>query len=132
MFDLGFSATQTAARFCASRPTIYKLLRNTDIEHSQRFTVVNDELDRITCQIKEAHPNAGEINVIGHLRACKIRVQRQRVRASIHRVDPQGPSEWSSRNFHPRVYETPCPNYVWHLDGNHKLVKWGFVTHLAI
>jgi hypothetical protein len=21
---------------------------------------------------------------------------------------------------------------VWHLDGNHKLVKWGFVTHLAI
>ena len=132
MFDLGFSAPQTAARFCASRPTIYKLLRNTDIEHSQRFTVVNDELDRITCQIKEAHPNAGEINVIGHLRARKIRVQRQRVRASIHRVDPQGPSEWSSRNFHPRVYETPCPNYVWHLDGNHKLVKWGFVTHLAI
>lgn len=122
-----------AARFCVSRPTIYKLLRNTDIEHSQRFTVANDdELDRIICQIKEAHPNAGEINVIGHLRARKIRVQRQRVRASIHRVDPQGPSERSSRNFHPRVYETPCPNYVWHLDGNHKLVKWGFVTHLAI
>ena len=105
-----------------SRPTIYKLLRDAGIERSQRFTVVNDnKLDRIIREIKEAHTNAGEVNLIRHLRARKINVQR--VRASIHRVDPQGPSERSSRNFHPRVYETPCPNYIWHLDGNHKFVK---------
>ncbi len=133
MFDLGFTVSQMATRFNLSRPTVYKLLSEAGIEHSARFTGIDDtQLDRIIAEIKEAHPNAGEINVIGHLRARKIRVQRNRVRASIHRVDPQGPAERSSRNFHPRLYETPCPNYVWHLDGNHKLVKWGFVTHLAI
>ena len=104
MFQLGFTITQIAARFCVSSPTVYKLLSDAGIEHSQRFIVVNDnELDIIIREIKEACPNAGEVNVIGHLRARKINVQRQRVRASIHRVDPQGPSERSTRNFHRRV-----------------------------
>ena len=70
--------------------------------------------------------------MIGHLRARGINVQRKRVRASIHRVDPEGPSTRIARTFRRRVYETPSPNFVWHIDGNHKLVKWGFVTHLAI
>ena len=133
MFDMGFTVTQMATRFNLSRPTVYKLLSEAGIDHSARFTIIDDsQLDRIIAEIKEAYPNEGEVNVIGHLRTRGIRVQRNRVRAPIHRVDPQEPAERSSRNFHPRVYETPCPNFVWHLDGNHKLVKWGFVTHLAI
>ena len=133
MFDMGFTVTQMATRFNLSRPTVYKLLSEAGINHSARFTIIDDsQLDRIIAEIKEAYPNAGEVNVIGHLCARGIRLQRNRVRAAIHRVDPQGPAERSSRNFHPRVYETPCPNFVWQLDGNHKLVKWGFVAHLAI
>ena len=133
MFDLGFSVSQLAVRFSVSSVTVYKLLNNAGIEHSERFSSIDDsELDRIISDIKVTHPNAGEVNIVGHLRARKIQVQRNRVRASIHRIDPQGPSERSSTNFHLRVYETPCPNYVWHIDGNHKLVKWGFVTHRAI
>ena len=26
----------------------------------------------------------------------------------------------------------PCPNYIWHIDGNHKLIRWGLVLHHAI
>ena len=26
----------------------------------------------------------------------------------------------------------PCPNYVWHIDGNHKLVRWRLVVHHGI
>ena len=133
MFDLGFSITQMGARLGVSRPTIYKLLSDAGIDHSGRFnSITNAELDRIISEIKISHPNAGETNIMGHLRARNVRVQRNRLRGTIHCVDPQGPSTCSSRNFHARVYETPCPNYVWHIDGNHKLVKWGFVTHLAI
>ena len=113
--------------------TVYKLLGETGVEYSARFTNIDDShLDKIIAEIKETHPNTVKIIVMGHLRARNIRVQRNRVRASIHRVDPQGPIERNSRNFHPRVYDTPCPNYVWHLNRNHKLVKWGFVTHLGI
>ena len=26
----------------------------------------------------------------------------------------------------------PYPNYVWHLDGHHKLIRWHFVVHGAV
>lgn len=26
-----------------------------------------------------------------------------------------------------RSYDVPCPNAVWHIDGNHKLVRWKLV-----
>ena len=29
-------------------------------------------------------------------------------------------------------FDSPCPNYVWHMDGNHKLIKWKIVTYLSI
>ena len=121
------------ARLGVSRPTVYRLLKDAGIDYSKRFhEITNTELDRTVADIKVSHPNAEEINIMGHLRARNIRLQRNRVREAIHRVDPEGPSTRSSRNFHSRVYESPCPNYIWHIDGNHKLVKWGFVTHLAI
>ena len=31
-----------------------------------------------------------------------------------------------------RVCSVPCPNYIWHIDGNHKLIRWGLVLHNAI
>ena len=31
-----------------------------------------------------------------------------------------------------QVYHAEGPNYVWHIDGNHKLIKYRFVVHGAI
>jgi len=31
-----------------------------------------------------------------------------------------------------RVYSVPGPNALWHLDGNHKLIRWGLVIHGGI
>ena len=31
-----------------------------------------------------------------------------------------------------RTYHSAGPNFVWHVDGNHKLIKWRFVLHGAI
>ncbi|TFK84419.1 hypothetical protein K466DRAFT_553601 [Polyporus arcularius HHB13444] len=28
-----------------------------------------------------------------------------------------------------RVYSVPYPNYLWHIDGHHKLIRWGIVIH---
>ena len=30
------------------------------------------------------------------------------------------------------VYSVPCPNYIWRIDGSHKLVRWRFVIHHGI
>ena len=28
-----------------------------------------------------------------------------------------------------RVYNVPGPNYLWHIDSNHKMISWRFVIH---
>lgn len=28
-----------------------------------------------------------------------------------------------------RVYEAPQSNYVWNIDGHHKLIQWGIIIH---
>ena len=72
---------------------MYKLLANAGKPYQERYNELTDlQLDSVIREIKETHPNAGETNVIGHLRARNIRVPRRRVRHSIHRVDPEGPS----------------------------------------
>ena len=83
-------------------------------------------------RIKQEHPNDGEIMVAGHLLKEGVRVQRAKLRRSIHRVDPEGVAERRSVAVRRRAYHVPSPNEVWHIDGHHKLIKWRLVTHGGI
>ena len=47
-------------------------------------------------------------------------------------VDPQGGDDRRCRRIRCRVYSVPYPNFIWHLDGNHKLIRWHFVVHVGI
>lgn len=65
--------------------------------------------------------------VHGHLE----HVHGQHVCDAIHHVDPNV----SARKRPPinrRVYSVLCPNYLWHTDGNHKMIRQGFVIHHGI
>ena len=90
------------------------------------------KLDSAISTIKESHPNDGEVMVTGHLLHKGICVPRHHVRASIHRVDPEGVAERKSKAIRRRVYHVPHPNDVWHIDGNRKLIKWCFVVNGGI
>ena len=50
--------------------------------------------------------------------------------AHIYRVQGQ------QRQIHPpkirREYSVPGPNYLWHADGNHKLIRYRIIVHAAI
>lgn len=56
-------------------------------------------------------------------------MQRSRLRSSIHRVC--GTSR-VSQPIYRRTYSVAGPNALWHLDGNHKLIRWRLVIHGAI
>ena len=49
-------------------------------------------------------------------------------KSNIHTVDPDGVEERKKK----RVYRNPFSNFVWHIDGNHKLVRWRLVIHHTI
>ena len=61
-----------------------------------------------------------------------LRIQRQRIRDSISRVDPIGNFDRWAAVIPCLVYSIPDPNYLWHMDGNLKLVMYGVVLHAAI
>src|SRR6478609_9464543 len=74
----------------------------------------------------------GERELIGHIHALGYKVQRFRVRNSIHATDP---INTALRWFDPinrRPYSVPSPNSLWHIDSNMKIVRWGFTIHAAI
>ena len=89
-------------------------------------------MDEVLIGIKRDHPSSGEIMIAGHLRSRGLVVQRSRLRASLHRVDAAGINARRLKTIQRRSYDVPAPNYVWHIDGTHKLIKWKFVTHVAI
>ena len=84
--------------------------------------------------VKTDHTNAGEVMVLGHLHAEGIHVPRAKIRhaSAIHCLDPLGPTECRRPPIRRWVYSVPCPNYVWHIDGNHKLIKCHLVVHHGI
>ena len=70
----------------------------------------------------------------GHLKANNVNVTWCRVRSSLWRVDPVG---ILSRTIQAtliirRKYCVPGSLALWHVDVNHKLIRWGFVIHGAI
>lgn len=42
-------------------------------------------------------------------------------------MDDIGIHERSKRRLHRRVYSVTGPNHLWHIDSNHKLVRWHFI-----
>ncbi|PIK62376.1 hypothetical protein BSL78_00695 [Apostichopus japonicus] len=78
------------------------------------------------------NPNYGEKMVRGLVASKGIKVQRQRLRQSLRRVDPQGIQRRKATALHRRQYRVEGPNSVWHVDGNHKLIRWRFVIHGGI
>ena len=65
----------------------------------------------------------------GYLKSQSVSIQRRRLRESIHRI--RGHST-TSRRIQRRVYNVPGPNYLWHADGHHKLIRYRLVIHGAI
>ena len=121
-----------ASFFEVSRPCIYKAIRDYGIEY-RKFTDLSDSrLQEIVASVKENHPRAGEVMLQGHLRVQGLHVQRNRLCTAIHHDDPMGADARRRPPIRRRVYSALCPNYLWHIDGNHKLIRWRIVLHHAV
>uniref|UniRef100_A0A3B3I1H5 Integrase catalytic domain-containing protein n=1 Tax=Oryzias latipes TaxID=8090 RepID=A0A3B3I1H5_ORYLA len=66
------------------------------------------------------------------LRAQGVLVTRSRVREMLTRVNPTAAARRWSQTVARHVYHVPYPDSLWHIDGNMRLIRWGFVIHGAI
>jgi hypothetical protein len=110
------------------RNTLHRKMKSYGI--SRKFDDVSDaDLDALASAFKADKPNAGFRYLVGYLRCRGIRVQKDRVRDALRRVDGLGQELRRRKTIQRRKYKVPRPNYLWHLDGHHKLIMWGIVIH---
>ena len=129
---LNYTWTKIAAILGISRSTLYRRLEQGGVSPDDHTPLTDQQLDEVIISLKESHPNDGEVLIQGHLVTMGIKVTRQALRASIHRVDHDNVIARRRQVIRRRVYSVPHPNAVWHIDGNHKLIRWRFVIHGAI
>jgi hypothetical protein len=95
-----------------------------------RFSEISDrDLDILVRHFKKHKPTSGLRYVIGFLKRHQIRVQKRRVRLSMRRIDGLGQILRNHEAIDRRTYKVPRSNYLWHMDGHHKMIRWGIVIH---
>ena len=56
-----------------------------------------------------------------------MQVQRSRLRQCLKQLDEDGIRARKRRRLRRRTYNVSAPNNLWHIDSNHKLIRWHFV-----
>ena len=87
------------------------------------YPITDEELDEVITTLQQQFPNWGNRQMYGYLLHCGMRVQFHRVRESQSRIDPEG-SMMRRLVLRRRSYFVPGPQHLWHVDGNHKLIRW--------
>lgn len=129
----GFSKSKIAKILGVSRQTFYNRYSTWTSGTFDKFMMISEtDLDEKVKEIKLTHPNDGEVMMSGHLRSQGIRIPRSKLRASLHRVDPEGIANRKAKAVKRRVYHVEGANHVWHVDGNHKMIQWRIVVHGGI
>ena len=128
----GFSIKEISMLLSVSERTVYRRMASYGLRKHVFSDISDLELDEVVGQLTKDFPNCGE-NMIGQfLRGKDVTVQRCRLRESLHRVDEDGILHRSRGRLHRRVYNVKGANHLWHIDTNHKLVRWHMVVFGAI
>jgi hypothetical protein len=81
-------------------------------------TLSDDDLDVLITQLRSNFHRAGLSMLDGMLRHLGHRLPRERIRASLMRIDPVQ-RVFQRIRIRRRVYSVPGPNSLWHHDGQH-------------
>ncbi len=121
---LNFSCREVSDNLGVSLRTIRRRMTEYGLSVSSLYSNLSDgDLDVLVSQILHEYPNCGYRLMHGHLLCCGHRITQARVRNSMHRVDPEGlVIRWAS-TVQRRKYKVHAPLSLWHIDGNHKLIR---------
>ena len=127
-----FTVTQISKMFGCHRRTIHRRIQQYQLTTHHFSNISDSSLDDLVKGMCTLHRQSGEKSIEGKLRSMGFRVQRQRIREALHRVDPRGTEGRIRGVLHRRQYCVESPNALWHIDGYHRLIRWRFVVHGGI
>lgn len=124
LLDTRLSVPKISQLLGVSVSTIRRRMADYDLRVRDTYSaILDDELDSVVASASLAYPTWGVRQMYGHLVSLGIRVQFVRVRESLSRVDPQGSFMRRLRHLRRRKYSVAGPQSLWHIDGNHKLIR---------
>ena len=132
--SLGYTWQEVSSLLLVSRTTLWRRVEELGLRDRIGFsTVTDEELDQIVQSFISVHGcHVGFSMVYGHISSLGMKVQRDRVRACLRRVDPQNSRLRWATVITRRTYSVPGPNSLWHIDGHHSLINRGLVIHGCI
>ena len=121
--DTGMNWKEIANFLGVSARTLHR--RRIEYGVEKNFSEISDAgLDKQVQEVFQLTPYSGESYIRGSLQGRNVHVQ-----SSLQRVDQIGRSIRRRYAICRRVYNVHGPNYLWHIDSNHKLIAQRFVTH---
>lgn len=132
LLNHGFKVCEIARMFLVHRTTIWRRLRRHNIMYNRYSNINDEELRSVLNSILNNHPHTGVNMMMGHLKARGILVQHRRVRRLLRESDPASSVVRWGLTAVRRTYSVPGPNFLWHVDGHHALIRWKIVTHGGI
>lgn len=133
LLDYKFTVKDISVMLGVSERTVKYRMKDFGLSvHSSYSNIDDDMLDSWVSRGLSIFPRAGYKTIQGFLRSESICVQRQRIRDSMHRLNPSRQTLRSMTVIRRRTYRVPSPLALWHIDGNHKLIRWRFVVHGGI
>ncbi|XP_078031642.1 uncharacterized protein LOC144467287 [Epinephelus lanceolatus] len=135
LLEMNLSVDCMAKLLGISASTVNRRMREFDLSARQHYSDATDqELDEVVQNIKNEMPTAGFRIVKGRLKSLGIHVQWRRLIASMHRVDSLGIlSRLTGLGcIVRRVYSVRGPLSLWHVDTNHKLIRYNIVLFGAV
>lgn len=123
----GYKIAFIATMLSVSESTVYRRMGQYGLSKMDFSNISDAELDILLGEIMKGFPLCGETMLLQMLKVKGVHIQRWRLRESIHRIDESGVRERSKGRLHRRVYNVQGPNHLWHIDTNHKLIRWRFV-----
>ena len=124
--EIRFTWSAIAVMFGISRRTMYNIRSEfglIDTEFAGFSDVTDVQLKSLIQDIRQEMPEIGQSMLRGVLNARGVYVSMVRLHDCLSEMDPASAAlRWASL-IHRRVYSVPHPNALWHLDGNHKIIR---------
>ena len=121
-----FKVREMALLFGTSTRTIERRLCEFGLSIGATYAELSDaQLDAVIGDIVRDFPNVGYKRLTGLLQARGLRVQQSRIRESMRRVNPEGTllRALELNVIRRRRYHVGGTLSLWHIDGNHKLIR---------
>ena len=118
LIENNFTVPQMAEMIGVSLRTIHRRMSEYGLSiTSQYATLTDDELDQLVISIQDQFPTCGNRQMYGHLLSQGHRVQQRRIRECQRRTMCR------LGCLRRREYKVAAPRSLYHIDGNHKLVR---------